>query len=264
MTGPLWKEYIESTTRLCGVWEYCDPAAPKDKILELEAKISEPSCKSVRKDAQKISDLDDAEFQKLGSLVKEYKEKKHELQEKKKLLDAIGELIVESVSGPYAREVEYCRTPYDQLQVLAEACRGPSYEEVKELSAEWLELQQLADLPQVRQYVTRWDTLFDNCTALGLASSSSRRKALGNSLLDSQSPATSWKPLQFQRWFKKAELSSLDQIDSWNSTTGSHSEGDDKSQNEDGRSVDSWDTETGAQSDEEGEGEGDDDGVITW
>lgn len=36
---PLWKEYIESTTKLCGVWEYCDPAAPDDKALELGAKI---------------------------------------------------------------------------------------------------------------------------------------------------------------------------------------------------------------------------------
>lgn len=228
--------------------------------------MSEPSSKSVRKDAKKISDLDDAEFQKLRSLIKEYKEKHHEFQEKKKLLDAIKELIVESVSGHYAHEVEFCRTPYDQLQVLAEAFRGPSYEEVKNLSAEWLELQQLADSPQVWQYVDRWDKLFYKCSALGLASNSSRRKALGNSLLDSQSPATSWKPLQFQRWFKKAELSSLDRIDSLNSTTGSYSEGDDKSQNEDGRSVDSWDTETGAQPEDEGEGEGesDGDGVITW
>lgn len=204
------------------------------------------------------------EFEKFGSLVKEYREKKHELQERKKLLDAIAELIVESVSEPYLRELEFCRTPYNQLQVLAEACSGPSYEEVQGLCAEWLELQQLADSPQVRQYVTRWDTLFDNCTALGLASSSSRRKALGDSLLGSQSPATSWKPLQFQGWFKKAEFSSLDRIDSWNSTTRSYFGSDDKSQTEDGRSVDSWDTETGAQPDDGDEGEGEDDGVITW
>lgn len=258
---PLWETYIKSTAQLCGVWKYFDPTNPTDEFGDLKAKLTEPTFKSVCKDAESIADLDDADFLKLRSLVQEYKENRDELLRKREIIEAIGDLVVESVARPFTAYVAWA-TPHEQLQSLTEALKGPSPEDLKELSSEWLALQQLADSPQIQQYATRWNTLFDKCKALGLACPSSHEKALGKSLLDSQSPATAWKPLQFQSWYIGDELFTSGDEDIWAPGLESHSEGDDKSQNEEGRSFSSWDTERGGDSGEEGEG--DNAGVITW
>lgn len=259
---PLWKEYIEKTAKLCGVWEYCDPAIPKGEDLDLQVKLSAPSFKTVRKDSRKIADLDDTDLQKLRSLVKEYEENKDKLLRKKKAVDAIGDLIYESVSEPYIKHAQQA-TPYLQLKALSEAFSGPSPNDINELSSEWLALQQLADSPEIQQYITRWKALFQKCLDLDLANGS-REQALGNSLLDTQDPATSWKPLQFKSWFDIWGRLGFDTEDTYGWVPGpeSDTEGDDKSQNEDGRSIGSWPTEAALHSDDEGEG--DDGGVITW
>ena len=66
---PMWKEYIEKTAKICGVWEYCDPAIDEDEHLEQKATISEPTFNAVRPDACSITDLDDADFKKLRAMV---------------------------------------------------------------------------------------------------------------------------------------------------------------------------------------------------
>lgn len=79
-----WKDYIEKTAKICGVWEYCDPSNTEDEYLEQKATLSEPTFATIRQDAWSITDLEDADFQKLRKLVKEYKEKRDEHEKKKK------------------------------------------------------------------------------------------------------------------------------------------------------------------------------------
>jgi hypothetical protein len=258
---PTWKEYIEKTSKICGVWEYCDPANTEDEYLEQTANLSEPTFRTVREDAWSITDLDDADFQKFRSLVKEYREKRDELDRKRKAIEAIGVLIHASVSKKFQTYL-VGSTPYDKLTALSKAFSGPSPDEINEAASEWDALQQLAESPQIQEYLTRWKALFEKCLDMKMVKSS-QEQALGKSLLDSQDQATMWKPLYFQRWFVhpepygwKMEKEDTIGLATW---PAANTEIDDKSQNEDENDDISWTSDAVAHSDDEGEG-----GVDSW
>jgi hypothetical protein len=187
---PTWKEYIERTAKICGVWEFCNPANTEDEYLEQKAKLLEPTFRTVCEDAWSIADLEDAGLQKLWELVKEYKENKDAPGKKRKALEAIRQLIYASVSGPYTNYI-FGATPYYQLAALSKSFSGPSPEDINEVSSEWLALQPLAESPDIQQYLTRWKALFEKCLGLKMANGVPDR-ALGKSLLDSQDAATMW------------------------------------------------------------------------
>lgn len=250
---PAWKEYIERTAKICGVWEFCDPANTEDEYLEQKAKLSEPTFRTVRQDAWSIADLEDADFQKLRKLVKEYRENREGLDEKRKAIDTIQQLIYASVSGPYTRYI-FGATPYYQLAALSKTFSGPSPDDINAVSSEWLALQQLAESTDIQHYLSRWKALFEKCLGLKMATGA-RDRALGTSLLDSQDAATMWKPLQFQSWFVNPGLSEFDKetTDSWGIAPKANTEGDDKSQTEEDGEFDiSWASDAGAHSDDEG------------
>jgi hypothetical protein len=251
---PAWKDYIERTAKICGVWEFCDPANTEDEYLEQKAKLSEPTFRTVRDDAWSITDLEDADFQKLRKLVKEYKENRDELDAKRKAIETIQRLIKSSVSGQYTKYI-FGATPYYQLTELSRTFSGPSPDDINAVSSEWLALQQLAESQDIQQYVTRWKALFEKCLGLKMAMGDPDM-ALGKSLLDSQNAATMWKPLQFQFWFVNPGLSEFDKesTDSWGIAPKASTGADDKSQTEeDGKFDISWSTDAGAHSDEEDE-----------
>lgn len=250
---PMWKEYIEKTAKICGAWEYCDPAINEDEYLEQKATLFEPTFNTVRPDACSITDLDDVDFKKLRSLVKEYKAKKLEFDQRKMAIVAIEELIHASVSGKYTKCIAFV-TPYYQLKALSKVFSSPSADDINEISSEWLALQQLGEKPDVQEYITCWKELFKKCLDLKLVDGS-QDEALGKSLMDSQDPAKMWKPLQFQSWFVKPGLSEFDteDTDTWGPVAELNSEADDKSQNEDEDYDGSWTSEAVEHSDDEGE-----------
>lgn len=251
---PAWKDYIERTAKICGVWEFCDPANTEDEYLEQKAKLSEPTFGTVRDNAWSIADLEDVDFQKLRELVKDYKENKDVLDQKRNAIETIQQLIKSSISGQYTKYI-FGVTPYYQLTALSRTFSAPSPDAINAVSSEWLALQQLAESQDIQQYVTRWKELFEKCLSLKMAMGDSDM-ALGKSLMDSQDAATMWKPLQFQFWFVNPGLSEFDKesTDSWAIAPKASTLADDKSQTEeDGKFDITWSTDADAHSDEEGE-----------
>lgn len=178
------------------------------------------------------------------------------MRKKRKAIDAVQQLIFASVSAPYTKYI-FGATPYYQLAALSKTFSGPSTDEINEVSSEWLALQQLAESPDIQEYLTRWKALFEKCLSLKMATGAPDR-ALGKSLLDSQDAATMWKPLQFQYWFVNPGLSEFDKedTDSWGIAPECNTEGKDKSQAEEDASRDlSWSTDAGADSDSDEENE---------
>ncbi|KAF3398031.1 hypothetical protein F1880_005753 [Penicillium rolfsii] len=251
---PAWKEYIERTAKICGVWEFCDPAITEEQYLEQKVELWEPSYRTVREDAESLADLDDADFQKLQKLVKAYKANREGLVEKREAIDMIQQLIFASVSETF-KSYTFEPTPYYQLAALSKIFLGPSADDINEMSSEWLALQQLVDSPDIQQYLTRWKALFKKCLGLKM-STGTQDQALGMSLLNSQDAATMWKPLQFQSWFVNPRLSEFDKesIDSWGMSPKTNTEGDEKSLAEDGeKSVIAWSSDAGEDPDDVGD-----------
>jgi hypothetical protein len=249
----MWKEYIEKTAKICGVWEYCDPANTAEEYREKKATLSEPTFKAVRRDAWSITDLDDADFKKLHLLVIEYREKKAELAKKRDAIGAIKKLIDRSASEKYTKYIAGLN-PWHQLTALSKVFSSPSVDDINQISSEWLALQQLGENADIQDYVTRWKVLFKKCLDLKLVNGS-QEEALGKSLMDSQDPATMWKPLQFQSWFEQAGLSEFDTEDTvtWGPALELNTEADGTSQNEDEDYDDSWLSEAVEHSDDEDE-----------
>ncbi|OOQ90808.1 hypothetical protein PEBR_02700 [Penicillium brasilianum] len=250
---PMWKEYIQKTAKICGVWEYCDPANTAEEYREKKATLSEPTFKAVRQDAWSITDLDDVEFKKLHLLVIEYREKKAEVAKKRDAIGAIKKLIARSASPKYEKYITGLN-PYRQLTALSKVFSSPSVEDINQISSEWLALQQLGEKADIQDYVTRWKVLFKKCLDLNLVNGS-QEEALGKSLMDSQNLATMWKPLQFQSWFEQAGILDLDSedADTWVPALELNTEADGTSEDEDENYDDSWTSEAVENSDDEGE-----------
>lgn len=207
---PEWRDHIQRTATLLGVWEYCDPTTEKEDLPVLE----EPKKPKILK--RDPVDLNEKELKNFAAQASKYRDEQCEFTRKLQGLKDIEELIRVTTQDAacWGDNSYYYGDSWKQLRTLSDTFGRPTKEKIEELENEWLKVRLLAQEPVVQQYIRGWENLFKKCVDSRIVKSPSKMSQDKIRLNAMMEPASnSW--LADQPWIEMPDCagSTDDEVD---------------------------------------------------